>query len=156
MYKYSIAFILLMFSIVNVQAQPPIGKAVPEIVLNNVDGSPVSLSSLKGKVVIIDFWASWCGPCRLANKTLVKLYKNYKDKGLEIYSISADRNKNAWKRAIKSDDMTWINVFDEEMITATQWRIGYLPFTFIVDRRGKIVAADLEAKDLENEIKKLL
>ncbi len=156
MRKYYIALIFLALGIIHAHAQPPIGKAVPEIVLNNVEGSPVSLSSLKGKVVIIDFWASWCGPCRLANKTLVKLYKKYKDKGLKIYSISADRNQNAWKRAIKSDDMTWINVFDEQMTTATQWRIGYLPFTFIVDTRGKIVAADLEAKDLENEIKKLL
>jgi peroxiredoxin len=156
MQKQILFCLLFIAIIVTVQAQPAIGSQAPEITLKNVDGSPVSLSSFKGKVVIIDFWASWCGPCRIANKTLKNLYAKYKDQGLEIYSISADRNQTAWKRAIKADGMTWINVFDEEMITATKWRIGYLPFTFVVDKRGKIIDADLEAKDLEKAIKKLL
>lgn len=152
-------FILSILVVVTVtisNAQPIIGKSAPEITLNNVDGTPVSLSSLKGKVVIVDFWATWCHPCRVANKTLVKLYAKYKDKGLEIYSISEDRTVNAWKRGIKSDKMTWVNVFDDQMKAATKWKVGYLPLTFIVDKTGKIVTADVEASALENEIKKLL
>lgn len=146
----------MLVTVTLLKAQPIIGSQAPEIILKNVDGTPISLSSLKGKVVIIDFWATWCPPCRIANKTLVKLYQSYKDKGLEIYSISEDRTINAWKRGIKADNMTWLNVYDDQMKVATKWKVGYLPFTFIVDKTGKLVNADFDVKELENEIKKLL
>lgn len=148
--------LLMLVTVTLLKAQPIIGSQAPEIILKNVDGTPISLSSLKGKVVIIDFWATWCPPCRIANKTLVKLYQSYKDKGLEIYSISEDRTINAWKRGIKADNMTWLNVYDDQMKVATKWKVGYLPFTFIVDKTGKLVNADFDVKELENEIKKLL
>lgn len=155
MLKFFLSLVIVI-AVTQVNSQPTIGGQAPDINLKNVDGTPISLSSLKGKVVIIDFWATWCSPCRVANKTLVKLYEKYKDKGLEIYSISEDRNTNAWKRGIKTDKMTWINVFDDQMKVATKWKVGYLPFTFIVNKTGKIITADIETNSLENEIKKLL
>jgi thiol-disulfide isomerase/thioredoxin len=148
-------FSFFCFSI-SLQAQPPIGIQAPEINLKDVDGNNISLNSLKGKVVVIDFWASWCGPCRAANKTLRKLYSKYKEQGLEIYSIACEDTKPNWKQAIKADKITWLQVFDEGSIVSNKWRIGYLPFTFLLDKTGKIVAADIEAKELEVKIKALL
>mgnify|MGYP000851726483 CR=1 FL=1 len=153
--KIILLFLLSLFSL-HIHAQSAIGFQSPEINLKSPDGTEISLLSLKGKVVIIDFWASWCMPCRTANKTLTKLHEKYKSKGLEIYSISLDKNKNAWNRAIKNDKMVWLNVLDEGMITATNWRIGYIPFTFILNQRGKIVAADVAATDIEKVIQQLL
>jgi peroxiredoxin len=137
-------------------AQFAVGVNPPDIQLKNQNDSVVSLHSLKGKVVIIDFWATWCGPCRLANKTLKKLYNKYQSQGLEIFSISNDYTTTDWKRGIKADKINWLQVFDEGGKISNAWRIGYLPFTFVLDKTGKIVAADVEARNLEKEIKKLL
>lgn len=155
----NIKFILLafLFSIATaISTQPPIGSQCPEISLTDVDGNTVKLSSLQGKVVVIDFWASWCGPCRVANRTLRKIYTKYHDKGLEIYSISCDYTMSPWKKAIIDDKITWLQVFDEANMVSNKWHIGYLPFTFLLDRTGKIVAADVDIKHLEGEVKKLL
>lgn len=152
--KLKLLFLLLMCSVVAF-AQPPIGNQCPNLQLNTLDGKQISIESLKGKVIIIDYWASWCGPCRRANKTLKKLYAKYKQEGLEIYSISDD-DKNDLKKAIKQDKITWLTMYDENSVVARKWNISYIPFTVIVDKTGKIVAADVEAKDLETLIKKLL
>ena len=152
--------LLLLFFITTIFttsiAQPPMDSYVPTITLKNEKDSLISLASLKGKVVLIDFWASWCGPCRQANKHLRKLYSKYKEQGFEIFSISADYNKAPWKQAIKADKITWLQVYDEGGIVANKWRINYLPTTFLLNREGKIVAADLDGKELDKRIKSLL
>lgn len=121
-----------------------------------MEGNTVSLSSLKGKVVLIDFWASWCGPCRTANKNLKKLYNKYKDKGFEIYGISVDYNTKAWKKAIKADKINWIQVYDEGGLIADKWRVSYLPTGFLLNKQGNIIAKDLDGKELEDKLIELL
>ncbi|MBX2930554.1 MAG: TlpA family protein disulfide reductase [Chitinophagaceae bacterium] len=154
--KYAALILLLSIFGIAINAQPKIGVTAPDISLKNPNGKVVSLSSLKGKVVLIDFWASWCGPCRTANKHLKKLYETYKEKGFEIYSISCDYTEKPWLRAIKADKITWTQVYDEASIVANKWRIAYLPSTFLLNKDGVIVAIDYEGKLLEDAIQSLL
>jgi thiol-disulfide isomerase/thioredoxin len=130
-------------------------KKVPEITLRDTSGKTVKLSSLKGKVVLIDFWASWCGPCRRANKHLKELYSKYKDKGLEILSISVDENQKNWKKAIIEDKTNWLHVLDD-MNYANAWSIQYIPTTFLVDKQGNFASINPDINDLDGLIKKLL
>ena len=119
----------------------------------------IRLSSFKGKVLLIDFWASWCTPCRYTNRDLVKLYKDYKSKGLDILSISVDDNQKSWKKAIAKDKMTWMQGNDTgegDAMAAVKWRVDGLPTTFLVDRNGDVVAINLEKDELEKKIKELL
>ncbi len=88
---------------------PEVGEKAPDIELPGVDGKPVRLSSLKGNVVLLDFWASWCGPCRKENPYTVEIYNEYKDKGFTIYSVSLDQSKDKWKKAIAADELSWPN-----------------------------------------------
>lgn len=141
-----------------VQAQPRQGMMAVEIALPSPAGDTIRLSSLKGKVVLVDFWASWCGPCRTANKGLVKLYPKYKDKGFEILAISLDESDMAWKKAISKDKVTWPQVIDRggAFNTPQNWNIGALPTTYLVDKQGRLVAMDLEKDELEKVLKELL
>jgi peroxiredoxin len=151
-------YMLAMVLTATVNAQQ-LGQVAPDISLRNAQGDTVHLSSLKGKVVLLDFWASWCGPCRAANKGFVKLYKKYKAQGFEIYSVSVDSDIAKWKKAVKKDGITWIQVNDPgdwESGTATKWHISALPTTFVIDKAGKLVDYDLEGKQLETKIKALL
>ena len=119
----------------------------------------IRLSSLKGKVLLIDFWASWCNPCRYTNRDLVKLYKNYRSKGLDILSISVDDNQKDWKKAISKDKMTWMQGNDTgegDAMAAIKWRVDGLPTTFLIDKNGDVVAINLEKDELEKKIKELL
>jgi peroxiredoxin len=152
--KKALLFSLLLL-VLGASAQT-VGAKSPEISLKNPKGEIVKLSSLKGKVVLVDFWASWCGPCREANPGLKLLYDKYKAQGFEIYSISLDRTKAAWKAGIKKDKITWSQVWDEDGAVATKWNIGYIPQTFLLDKTGKIVAAELEHDALEGQLKNLL
>jgi peroxiredoxin len=136
-----------------------IGEYAPEISLPNTSDSIIKLSSLKGKVVILDFWASWCGPCIAANKKMAKLYKKYKKSGLEIYGLSIDANKDNWIAAIKKQKLKWIQVNDPgnwQSKTARAWNIEAVPTTFLIDKHGIIVAIDADGKELEQQIKKLI
>jgi thiol-disulfide isomerase/thioredoxin len=135
-------------------AQNTSGK-VPEITLKDTTGKTVKLSSLKGKVVLIDFWASWCGPCRRANKHLKELYSKYKDKGLEILSISVDESQRNWKKAIKEDKTSWLHVLDDKNYANT-WGIQYIPTTFLIDKQGNFASVNPDISDLDKLIKKLL
>ncbi len=140
-------------------AQPKVGQEAPNINLPNVDGQNVGLNNFKGKVVLLDFWASWCGPCRQKNPSLVKLYSKLKDKGFEIYSVSIDGNEKKWKAAIKKDKIKWTQVIspgDWQAPIVSQWNLEAIPTTYLLDKNGKVVAIDLEGKELETKIKSLL
>jgi thiol-disulfide isomerase/thioredoxin len=154
---------LIVFSFVlfqSVVAQPPRqGMPAAEIALPSVNGDTLRLSSLKGKVVLIDFWASWCGPCRSSNRSLVKLYSKYKSKGFEILGISLDESDDAWKKAIAKDKISWLQVIDHggwEAKTAANWNIMALPTSYLMDKDGRLIAMDLDKKQLESALKELL
>lgn len=140
-------------------AQPRQGIDAFEIALPSINGDTLKLSALKGKVVLLDFWASWCGPCRSANKDMAKVYSKFKSKGFEIFSVSLDDNIKAWEKAVEKDKITWLQVNDSggwEAKTATQWNIFALPTTFLVGKDGKLLAMDLSEKQLEKALKDLL
>lgn len=148
-----------LFFMMSAKAQPHQGQPAAEIALPSLAGDTLRLSSLKGKVVLLDFWASWCGPCRVANRGLVKFYPKYRDKGFEIFSVSLDNDREDWKKAIKKDKIGWLQVNDGggwEAPTALNWYINAIPTTFLIDKEGRLVAMDLEGKDLEKAVKDLL
>lgn len=139
---------LLLFCASFMMAKAPvIGSKAPDIELTGTDGKTVKLSSLKGKMVLIDFWASWCGPCRKENPNVVEVYNKYKKvkfkngKGFEIFSVSLDRDEAAWKKAIKDDGLVWkSHVWDKENKAGAAYGVQYIPNAFLIDGEGKIVA----------------
>jgi thiol-disulfide isomerase/thioredoxin len=135
-------------------------KEAPEIELKNPDGKVIKLSSLRGKVVLIDFWASWCGPCRQENPNLVKIYNQYKNKGFTIYSVSLDRDLESWKRAIESDGLVWPNHVSDLLHWNTPMTQLYgfqsIPFTVLVNKQGKIIGTNLRGTSLEQKLKEVL
>lgn len=134
------------------EASLMIGGVAPDIKLNGPDGKPVSLSSLRGKVVLIDFWASWCGPCRRENPNVVKMYQKYKDQGFEIFGVSLDNDANRWKGAIKTDGLTWFHGSDLmgwKSKPAQMYQVHSIPATFLLDKQGKIIAKGLRGAELE-------
>lgn len=138
-------------------AQP--GKQAAGFNAPNPDGKTVSLKESLGKVTIVDFWASWCGPCRKENPSVVALYNRYHSKGLNIIGVSLDDNKESWKKAIAADKLEWTHVsnlkkWDEPI--AKLYRVESIPATFILDAKGNIVAENLRGSDLEAKIKTLI
>jgi len=135
-------------------------KVAPEIALNNPDGKEIKLSSLRGQYVLIDFWASWCGPCRRENPNLVRLYETYKNKGFTVYSVSLDKKHDAWVNAIKKDNLSWPNHVSDLM----QWEspmiqlygFNSIPYTVLIDKEGKIIATGLRGSSLEQKLKELM
>jgi len=138
-----------------------IGAIAPDFTQNDVNGVPVTLSSFRGKYVLIDFWASWCGPCRQENPNLVKTYKKYKDKNFTVIGVSLDRpeGRNDWLKAIRSDGLTWTQVSDLNFWSnkvAVQYFISEIPSNFLIDPKGKIIARNLRGDDLDRELAKNL
>lgn len=119
----------------------------------------VSLKESLGKVTLIDFWASWCGPCRQENINVVALYNEFHNKGLNIISVSLDEDATEWKEAIFADNLTWTHVSNlKEMKDpiALQYGVTQIPTTFLLDSKGKVVAVDLRGEDLKVKVKTLL
>ncbi len=133
-----------------------IGRPAPDFTLKSPTGETIQLSSLKGQVVLIDFWASWCKPCRNENPNLVKTYGKYKDKGFTIYSVSLDKNKDAWVNAIGQDNLSWpyhgSNLLFWNCPVAGLYNIKSIPATFLIDREGNIVSKNLRGAALEQKL----
>ncbi|GAB3706385.1 TlpA disulfide reductase family protein [Spirosoma flavus] len=136
-----------------------VGAQAPEIALSDTTGNPVPLSSLRGKYVLLDFWASWCGPCRAENPNVVRMYNKYKDKGFAIYSVSLDQAKANWTKAIRNDNLTWTHVSDLKFwqsAAAQQYGVQAIPATFLLDKDGKIIAKNLRGEALEQKLEEVL
>lgn len=138
-----------------------VGSPAPDISLPGPDGKVRSLSSLKGKVVLLDFWASWCRPCRMANPHVVEVYKKYKDKGFDVFSVSLDRpgQKSAWEAAIQQDGLVWDNHVSDlqfwNSAPAATYGVRSIPSTFLIDRNGNIAAINPRT-NLEEQLLKVL
>jgi len=135
------------------------GAEAPAFTQNTPEGKPFTLASLRGKYVLIDFWASWCGPCRRANPDLVKTYEKFKGPKFEILGVSLDKDAEAWKKAIKDDKLTWLHVSDLnywENEVARKYQVESIPTSFLLDPQGKIIGRDLGHEDLENILSKAL
>lgn len=137
-----------------------IGKPAPELNFPNPEGKNIALSSLKGNVVLLDFWASWCGPCRMENPNVVKLYNAYKDKGFTIYSVSLDNNKTKWLNAIQADGLIWPNHVSDlggwNSVAAAIYGVNSIPQTYLIDANGIIIASGLRGEALAQKLKEIL
>ena len=134
-----------------------IGSVAPDIILKDTSGVPISLASLRGKYVLLDFWAAWCRPCREENPNIVENYNNYKSYGFDVYQVSLDRTKEDWIRGIKQDKLPWINVSDLKYYqseAAELYNVDRIPSAFLLDPDGKIIAkhTDLRGPNLSRKL----
>ncbi|HLO58383.1 MAG TPA: TlpA disulfide reductase family protein [Bacteroidales bacterium] len=150
----------------NVTTGIEVGQRAPELSFKSPEGKEISLSSLRGKIVLIDFWASWCGPCRMENPNVVNVYKKYSDKrftrgnGFTIYSVSLDTDKSAWTNGIKTDGLLWQNHVSDlqgwNSAPAALYKVQAIPTNFLIDSDGIIIATNLRSEALGQMMESLL
>ena len=140
-------------------SKPAVGDMAPDFTMNDVDDKPFSLSKLKGKYVLIDFWASWCGPCREENPNVVAAYNQFKDKNFTVLGVSLDKNKQAWIDAIKEDKLNWKHISDLKYWSSAATSLyGFdgIPYNVLIDPQGKIIATALRESALQNKLAEVL
>jgi peroxiredoxin len=137
-----------------------VGKKAPDFTLNDVNGNPVSLySKIGSKLLLIDFWAAWCGPCRQENPNVVKVYNQYHKKGFDIFGVSLDEKKEDWVKAIADDKLTWTHVSDLQYwsnAAAKLYAVNAIPANFLLDENGTIIARNLRGQDLSDKVNEIL
>ena len=144
---------------VNATKRIAIGAIAPMFASTDTTGKQIDLKGYRGKYTLIEFWASWCAPCREESPTLVRLYNEYKDKGFEILSVSIDKNTTQWKNAIRQDGYTWGNVCDLDGYggpAAALYTVTAIPNSFLLDKNGRIIAKNLRGKNLESKLAELM
>ncbi|MEQ9465763.1 MAG: redoxin domain-containing protein [Ekhidna sp.] len=147
-----------LISQVSAKKSLAIGKMAPEISQQNPDGEIITLSSLRGKYVLIDFWAAWCGPCRRENPNVVQAYNKYAGENFEILGVSLDRTREKWLAAIEQDGLPWLHVSDLQYFrnqAALDYQVNAIPATFLIDPEGKIIAKNLRGASLEAKLKEI-
>jgi thiol-disulfide isomerase/thioredoxin len=155
--KKLVLAIVLIVSFSKGNAQMKIGDTLPNTILNNIQNQAVDLSDFKGKTVLVDFWASWCAPCRVANKKLVKLHSETKNNDFEIIGISLDTDKVRWGNAVKKDKIEYTQLnepkgFDAKV--AVRFGVEELPTSYLFDKKGVLVAINPTEQEINNQINK--
>lgn len=137
-----------------------VGQKAPDFTLNDVNGNPVALSSKIGsKLLLVDFWAAWCGPCRQENPNVVKVYNEFNKKGFDVFGVSLDQKKEDWVKAIADDKLTWTHVSDLQYwsnAAAKLYAVNSIPANFLLDETGTIIGRNLRAEDLYNKVNEIL
>lgn len=141
------------------QQAPELGTQVPDLAMQTPNGKLMKISDFKGKYVLVDFWASWCPPCRAENPNVVQAYNKYKNKNFTILGVSLDMDKSAWLQAIKDDNLTWNHMSDLKYWNSKAvkiYKIDGIPFNVLIDPTGKIIAKSLRGDDLDNKLSQVL
>jgi peroxiredoxin len=143
---------------IDLAVEPEVGDAYVNFTMNDVDGNPVQLSDYEGKVVLLEFWASWCEPCRRENPNLVRTYQKYKEQGFEVLGVSLDESKESWLKAIEKDELPWQHISDlkgDQNKASIIYGVSGIPDNFLIDQNGKIIYRNLRGKQLDDQLEEI-